>query len=243
MLGRWLLEFRKPALVEEESGFLCQIAFSDYCSFTLVWGSCKQLWGVKYVTYECTVLYSKSMPARYFGRGKKEHWAKDKFSSWHKALSTGVGCTYWVLCVATECAQYSFQEQRINTSKKCTQEGPVCQVELPPSLVVFMKTLFKWAEQEKSWFLDPPSTSVCSTATPAVWDPSHDGDILLGAVILKYWQHIMGWDCPISYLLTLSYWLLFLTYTCSFSDCISYNNIITVCPLGDFFHTLGKSIV
>lgn len=51
----------------------------------------------------------------------------------------------------------AFRTQRIITFNKFTQEEPVCQVEPPPSLVVFIKTLFKWGKQEKSKQIPRPT--------------------------------------------------------------------------------------
>lgn len=87
-----------------------------------------------------------SLKSRYLGKEKEEYWGKDQSHFLHKAFSAAFGYACWALCTAIECAHSSFQEQRINTCSLFTQEEPVCQVEPPPSLVVFMKTLLKWGE-------------------------------------------------------------------------------------------------
>lgn len=139
------------------------------------------------------------------------------------------------MCAAIKHAHSGFQEQRIHTSSQFKYEEPVCQVESPPSLVVFMKMLFKWGKKQgKSKHSSTHPTLLCSVAAPAAWAPSRDEVVLLGAVILKYWQHILGWDRSISYLLTFSYQLLFLFYTSTCSGHMTSSNIIPACPLGDF---------
>lgn len=96
------------------------------------------------------------MEEQVFWKGEREILREGSVSFPAQSLLHCFGLYLPALCTAIEYFRYSFQEQRINTSNNLLRSLSA-QLEPPPSLVVFMKTLFKWGKQEKSKQIPRPT--------------------------------------------------------------------------------------